>query len=194
MKAFVRAIDAMLRRARGVYEFSDDPSCVLRIQRGVVPHELDFDHAMVPAGVPALALHLWNERVPRIPSEGADLGWATALGRSFRHSLHLVGDELLQEPALQDIKAVGAFSTGVFGPVGVSGARVFERLGFKVMPYHSPLGRFGSFWENLYSLWLMWAFNSASLHSRRLMSMERSEMWMTAEGFVARYGTGDRSS
>jgi hypothetical protein len=62
------------------------------------------------------------------------------------------------------------------------------RLGFVVRPYRNRLGRFGEFWENLYTWFIMWTFNAASLHGRRLLGLRRMEMWIAAEDFVQRFG------
>ena len=59
------------------------------------------------------------------------------------------------------------------------------------LPYRSPLGRFGEFWENFYAWWLMWAFNAASLRHRRLLHMRRAELWMSAVEFMSRYGPAE---
>jgi hypothetical protein len=60
--------------------------------------------------------------------------------------------------------------------------------GFVVRPYRNRFGRFGEFWENLYTWFIMWTFNAASLHGRRVLGLRRMEMWMTAEDFVQRFG------
>jgi hypothetical protein len=62
-------------------------------------------------------------------------------------------------------------------------------LGFTVLPYHNPLGRFGEFWENFYTWWIMWTYNQASLRHRRLFRLVRAEVWMTMAELLSRYGT-----
>lgn len=62
-----------------------------------------------------------------------------------------------------------------------------RRLGFMVLPYHSPLGRFGEFWENFYTWMIIWAFNAASLRHRHLHRLRRSEVWMSVDEFLRRY-------
>ena len=63
-----------------------------------------------------------------------------------------------------------------------------QRLGFAVRPHHSALGRFGEFWENFYTWWVMWTYNPRSLDGRRLIRLERMEIWIQAENFLRRYG------
>jgi hypothetical protein len=190
MRTAIRLLDALQRRLHGVYEFTDDPSCLLRIQRTKAPHDLALPDGTVAAGAPVLALHLRNEQVLPIPEAGADMAWALRMTRIFVRSLRAVGTEMERDPRLAGVQAVGALSTAVFGPSGQAGARVFERLGFHLFPYHGLLGAFGDFWENLYSWWLMWAYNAASLRDRHLLGLHRTELWMSTAAFLARYGPG----
>jgi len=62
-------------------------------------------------------------------------------------------------------------------------------LGFTVLPYYRPMGRFGEFWENLFSWWLMWTFNTSSLYSRKFWYLQRTEIWMTRDDFLQRFGS-----
>jgi hypothetical protein len=188
MRRAIRRLDALQRRLGRVYEFTADPTCLLRLQLTQAPHDLVLRDRVVPAGVPVLALHLWNQQVPSIPGEGADMAWALHTTRAFVRSLRAVGAEMLRNSGLEHVRAVGALSTGVFGSSGQAGPRIFERLGFGLFTYHSRLGAFGEFWENVYSWWLMWAYNAASLRNRRLLGLRRSEFWMSKEEFLARYG------
>jgi hypothetical protein len=65
---------------------------------------------------------------------------------------------------------------------------MMRHLGFTILPYQRPLGRFGEFWENLFSWWLMWTYNKVSLQSREFLHLQRTEIWMTAKKFILRYG------
>ena len=87
-------------------------------------------------------------------------------------------------PELGETRAVG----GVTVLLATGGARLVRRLGFTVLPYHSPLGRFGEFWENFYTWVLMWTYNPASLRYHRIWSLRRKEFWMPAEEFRRRFG------
>ncbi len=187
MRAFIRWLDSTLRRIHHVYEFTDDPRCVLRMQITITRHPLRLDGQTVGKGEPVLFLHFWNEHAPIIPATGPDLTWAMQMRRTFVHSLYGVGRQFIVDPRLATIRAVGG-PTGVLIPGGTSAARLMERLGFEVMPYHSPLGGFGEFWENLYSYGLMYLFQPASFRHRRLFRLQRTEMWMTVDAFRSRYG------
>ena len=188
MRAFIRLIDAAVRRARGVFTFCEQEDCLLRLQLSRAGHELRFPGCRVPPGVPVLELHLWNEHVPPLPPSGPDLAWATKMRRLFLHSLRAVGRQMGRDRRLVSVRAVGGV-TGLLSLDGNSGGVAgFERLGFTVLPYHHPRGRFGEFWDNLYAWWLMWAFNPVSLRSRRFSGLQRVEIWMPAEEFLSRYG------
>src|SRR5512139_2551983 len=79
MRAMVRLIDTMLRKSGGVYEFIDDAECILRIQMKKANHDIEVGGEKILKGEPVLVIHLWNERMPNIPKEGANLEWALAL-------------------------------------------------------------------------------------------------------------------
>jgi hypothetical protein len=141
-----------------------------------------------------LELHLWNEHIPAIPPEGPDLVWASRTRRLFINSLYAIGQQIGIDPRLAGIKAVGGVSVLLSAGDRYSGERMIHRLGFEVFPYHNRLGRFGIFWENLYSWWLMWAFNPVSLNHRQLMRLQRVEFWMLASEFQLRYGESSRGN
>ncbi len=191
MRALIRRFDALLSRAYGIFEFCDDGNCVLRLQIAETRRTLRFAGQEVCVGEPVLLLHLWNEHVPPLPQGGPDLAWAAQMRRLFIQSLRAVAVQMRQDPRLARVRAVGG-STTILSPDSHSGGRRFmQRLGFTVLPYHSPMGRFGEFWENFYAWWLMWTFNVASLRHRKLLYLHRTEIWMLADEFVSRYGPGE---
>ena len=187
MRALIRRFDAFLRWALGVYEFSDDDECLLRLQGTRAPHRLDLGDRVVEKGEPVLGLHLWNEHIRPFPPDGPDLRWAVQTRRRFVRSLRAVAVQMNQDPRLASVRAV--FAVTAVLPVPQIGAEgLMARLGFVVIPYQNRLGRFGEFWENLYSWWLIWAFNPAARRGRRMLGLRRSEAWMSAQEFLRRYG------
>jgi len=67
-----------------------------------------------------------------------------------------------------------------------------RHLGFQAGPYpHRRFAWFIEFWENLYSWWLMQAYNPHSLRHRTFSGMGRSEVWMLGADFLKRYGGGE---
>jgi hypothetical protein len=187
LRKLIRCFDAFLRRAEGVFEFCDDEDCILRLQLGKAPHPVELPDCQVQKGDPVLKLHLWNERISRLPETGADLAWAAHVGRLFVRSLRAVAQQVEQEPRMRDVRAIGGVTVLFFPGDGSGGSAMMKRLGFAVLPYHTPLGRFGEFWENLYAWWLMWAYNPASLRFRDLIHLRRAEMWISADELRSRW-------
>jgi YkoP-like protein len=188
MRVIIRSFDAWLRRTSGVFEFSADPKCLFRLRRTRAPHDLQLPDVEVPASAPVLELHLWNEHMLPIPSEGPDVIWAMQLRKMVIESLHAVGQQFRRDPRLSSVQAVGGVTVLLFTGPHTGAERLFSRLGFRVFPYHNPLGRFGEFWENLYTWGLMWTFNAASLRRRQLLRLRRTEVWLSAREFLRRYG------
>lgn len=190
MRGLTRRFDGLLRRACGVVEFGDDPHCLLRIQAAHCPRRLCLsDRVVVRRGEPVLMLHLWNEHVPPMGSAGPDLLWAAKVRRRLIRSLRCMALLVATDPKLAGVRAVGGV-TVLVPPGHDSGqTRLLARLGFDVLPHpHGLLGRFGEFWENLYTWALMWTFNAPSLHRKRLLRLRRSEVWMPRQRLLAQYG------
>lgn len=190
MRTLIRRFDRFLRRVLGVSEFCDDPDGLLRVRRTPAPHSVTLPDRQIPSGAPILELHVWNEHVPPMPAAGPDLAWAVRSQRRFTASLHALALQMRRDPRFAGVQAVTGVTVLAFTADGAEGVNLFERLGFTVCPYHNPLGHFGEFWENLYTWAIMWAFNEASLSRRRLLHLRRSEIWMTTEEFLHRYGKG----
>ena len=188
MRAAVKSLDAVLRRVNGIFCFCGDEDCLLRLQIARAPRLLRLDGRTVPAGEPVLAIHLWNEHVPPLPPEGPTLAWAVRSRRLFVKSLEAVAGQIRGDPRLAGVRAVGG-STALFAPGGRGGAVFLSGLGFTVMPYRGRWGRFGDFWENMYSWWLIWAYNPLSPRlRRRFWRFRRAEAWMAAEEFLEQFG------
>jgi hypothetical protein len=193
MRAAVRLIDQLIRVTEGVDEFSRDPECILRIQLKHATHAIKIGSEMILMGEPVLALHAWNEHMPKLPAEGADLEWALQLRRQTIHSFRQVAGVMAHDSRYSQVQAVCGESALFSFTDHTGGTRMMEHLGFTVLPYHRPAGRFGEFWENLFSWWLMWTYNNTSLHSRELWRLQRTEIWMTADEFIRRYGETART-
>ncbi len=189
MRAGVKFIDSLIRKADGVYEFCEDPSCILRLQLMPSPHEMTLGEMQIRKGETLLVVHVWNERIPKIPQGGADLEWALRLRRQVIHSFQAVAAEINSNRRYDPVRAIYGASVLFSSTNHTGGTRLMKSLGFTIQPYHNPLGSFGVFWENLFSWWLMWAFNDVSMESREFRRLERTEIWITKQDFVHRYGT-----
>jgi hypothetical protein len=188
VRAAVRLIDALLRTSGGIYEFTDDPECILRIQLKRASLAVNIRSERIMKGEPVVALHVWNEPMPILPAAGADLEWALRLRRQAIHSFRGLAKVLQNESRYSQVKAVCGISALFSFTDHTGGMRMMRHLGFTILPYQRPLGRFGEFWENLFSWWLMWTYNKVSLQSREFLHLQRTEIWMTASKFIQRYG------
>ncbi|MGQ9467022.1 MAG: YkoP family protein [Anaerolineae bacterium] len=190
MRALVRAFDRFLCQATGVFEFCDDPECLVRLQGARAPHDLSLsDGTQVRAGAPVLMLHLWNEHLPHPAANGPDLQWAARVHRMLTHSLREVAQWMVEQPEGEQIEAVGGITVLALSTAGRP-TPLIRHLGFDIFPYRRVLGRFGEFWENFYTWAIMWTFNPLSLRGRSLFRLRRAEIWMSREAFLRRYKNG----
>lgn len=185
MRKVIYRFDGWLSRRSGIFQLPDEGECFLRIQLTRASHPVELPGCRVGIGEPILALHLWNEHIPLLPKEGPDMVWAKRVQRLFINSLHVVAREIQRNPRLVEVRAVRGESVLISF---TGGDRLVRRLGFVVLPDQNRLGRFGEFWENFYTWWLMWAYNPATLRRRSLLALRREEMWMSVDEFVLRYG------
>lgn len=188
LRSGVRLIDYILRKRAHLHEFSQDSACILRIQLTTSPHPVTLDSTTIKKGDPVLALHLWNEHMPKLPQRGAELEWAIQLRRRLIETFKGVARQLQGDDRYAEVKAIFGISVLFSFSEHVGGARMMQHLGFTVLPYYRPKGRFGEFWENLFSWWLMWTYNETSIRSRKFWHLQRTEVWMDADDFKGRYG------
>jgi hypothetical protein len=188
LRLLIRRFDDWLSRIEGVEPFTDDLQVILRLQNGRAAWNIPLPEGRISTGSKVLILHLWNERIPPIPPQGPDLGWARRTQRLMLHSFRAVAQHIQKNSSLSDIQALG----GVIAQINLEGSdggrALLEHLGFSLFPYHRPAGAFGEFWENFYTWWLMWTYNPASVRHRTIWNLQRSEFWMTKEEFLKRYG------
>lgn len=187
MRILLRSIDRLLRWALGVYEFDDDPDCLLRVRLAPTAHVIILPDRKVPAGAQILELHLWNEHIPPLSPAGPDLAWATRIYRRLKVSFRALAYQIQCDLQLADVQAVGGITALFFPGDGTAGETLFRHLGFTLRPHHSSFGRLGEFWENFYTWWIMWTFNPASLRYRKLRRLRRTEIWMSTAEFLRRY-------
>ncbi len=189
MSWLIRLIDRCLRRVYGVYEYWDDPRCLFRIRLAKAPDVIHLPEGTIPTGVQLLELHFWNEHMPPIPEEGPDLAWGLRSYRMTLASLRRLAGQLRADPRLKGVQAITGVTVLYLNKgAGAAPEQLFQRLGFTLRPHRSRLGSFGEFWENLYTWLLMKTYNAVSLRRRRLLQLQRHEVWMPISEFVLRYG------
>ena len=127
--------DTIIRTCYGVYEFTDDPDCALRIGLSAARAPVSLsDGTRIEIGELVETLHFWNEHLPRYMPDGPDLCWACAMRGRVMASLHWLADYVECEPARRQIRAFrgeAALSTRL-GTSQVQ--RVAERFGFERVP------------------------------------------------------------
>jgi len=190
LRAAVRALDGLLRRLFGIREFSRSADCLLRLS--VVRSRRDLtlaDGTVVRPGDRVGDLHLWNERMPPLPREWPDLRWALGFQRRLKRSLEELADAVASDPAYADLAAFRAVGSAMTRHGALPA--LAERLGFELVedPHAGGLWRrFASFWENVYSLALVWVYNPASLRSKELRGLRRVQLWISRGELERRYG------
>lgn len=188
LRGLILRFDAFLRRRLRITDLCDDPECLLRVRVKPAHRTVALPGFTVPAGASLLELHLWNEHVLPIPETGADMLWALRTQRMFLRSLREAARQLERRPEYAGVQAVTGITVLVHAADGSARDMILGRLGFTILPCRNPLGRFGEFWENLYTYAIMWAYNAPSVQRRNVLRMRRSEFWMPAEEFLRRFG------
>jgi len=186
-------LDEVVRTCYGVYEFTDDPSCVLRV--GLSPARAAIslsDGTRIEMGQMVGTLHFWNEHLPRYTIRGPDLRWACLVRNQLLHSLQALTLHVESEPAWRHIRALrgeAALSTRL-GMAQVR--RVAERFGFERVPMDSSLlSRLHALGES-FTLWgLTRAFNPAAL-SRQPFLRDHHELWISRAALLRRYAHRQR--
>jgi hypothetical protein len=187
LRGLIRRFDAWLARLEGVRPFTSDPLVILRIQPGRAAWDIPLPNGMIARGSPVLFIHLWNERIPPFPAGGPDLIWARSAQRLMIYSFGSLAIQLQAQAGWARPSAVGGHIAHLRLRDRSGGRALFERLGFCLFPYHRPLGRFGEFWENVYTWCLIWAFNPPSASRHPLLGLQRLEFWMTMDDFLLRF-------
>lgn len=185
--------DAILRSYYGVYEFTDDPACVLRVglDQARAPVSLS-DGANVELGELVGTLHFWNEHLPRYSPRGPDLGWACAVRDRVTYSLRAFSEYVEDEPGWRDIRAIRT-ETALPARLGASQImRVFQRYGFERVPTDpSLLARLHGLGECFVIWGLTRAFNPAAL-PRQPFLRDRHELWISRATLLLRYARRNR--
>lgn len=184
-------LDAIVRRASGIHGLADDPHCLFRVALRASPHDCRLsDETVVHAGDPIIELHLWNERVPRMPVNGPDLKWARTFYERLRYSLRVLAEAVESDPHLREAVAVYGrlfVHLGHRDPTSL----LIRRLGFEIRRVPEPdtlPARVGRFFVTLYAGWLAWAYNPGSLQIQDIWHKDLVEVWMSRKGLLALYG------
>ena len=185
-RATIKALDRFLRHVLSIYEFSDEPSCVLRYSRAHSKSVLTLpDGESLQLGDPILDLHFWNERFgmhshPKSPQK--------ALRSVLRRSLALLAEQLRSNEQFRDIKAVHA----TLARTSTRSCRLHRSFGY-VLHIEPGSGEnyVHDFFENFLIHLLRWTFNPHHA-SQRSLRLCREELWISASDLKARFAEGGR--
>jgi hypothetical protein len=186
------ALDFLLRRIKGIREFSDDPQCIYRLSMDVARRDIRLpDGSRIRRGTPVGLLHLWSEHMPPMPPDGADLAWANRTLRAARRSLALLADHVCRNPALA---RAAAFGTDDFFVSAPSTDRVLRNIGFAVVEEPRPSGAAARLVLTAARVWawlLRRAFSPQSAAGLRPRDLRRVHVWLMRDSLLERYGSGD---
>jgi hypothetical protein len=125
-------LDDWLRERQRVYEYSDRPDCLFRIQRAKAEADVKLaGGACVRRGDPVLNLHLWNEHMPAQDPGRTDLRWARLIGRDIAASLKGLAAHMAEDPSYDDIVALRAEMRFGTAEQNVRIVRLSTRYGFE---------------------------------------------------------------
>jgi len=191
----VSLFDSIIRTCYGVYEFTDDPACVLRVGLSQARASLSlFDGTRVEHGELVGTLHWWNEHLPRYSPKGPDLGWACAMRDHVLHSLRSLATYVESESAWREIRALRG-DAALSPRLGIwQVQRVVGRYGFERVPTDFSFPRRLHAFGESFTLWgLTRAFNPAAL-GRQPFLREHHELWLSRTELLGRYGRGQRQA
>ena len=173
--ALAEAVD---RRRRHIRPISPDGVLGLELgrHRGRPVHLADG--SIVTPGAPVGYMHLRNDRVRALATDG----WQLAGYRAARADLAALARWWERQPAAE--RPVAFTASTILGPL-------VRREGWEVRSRRrTPRARLDEWWTS----WLIVHFNVAGRErlARRHHRLETAEVWLSAPELVARYGPGPR--
>jgi hypothetical protein len=159
----VFGLDIWLRHWNSVFEYSDDPRCVFRIQISRLDYDINLaDGTSSPSGSRIINLHFWNEHVPLIPKHGPTIAWARQMCFCFKVSLSELGRYLAAHHELDDIQVIRGDSAWGTREQSAQMARLCQHYGFEMAGEHKPatiMGRAHRLGDNILISLMLFALN-----------------------------------
>jgi YkoP domain len=189
----VFGLDRWLRRRQGVFEYSDDPACLFRIQRAQAEEHVTLsDGARIALGDPVLNLHMWNEHMPLMGHDGATVAWARTASRSIRSSLGQLATYLHEHPEFDDIAALRADMRLGTAEQSAQLARLSAHYGFEAPAGLAPAGYWRSgglhrFGENILIFMLVLATNPVAVGTP-VLRRDHKLVYLSRVALKRRYG------
>lgn len=198
LNTLVSIIDGTLRATQKIFEYSDRPRCVFRIELAAAPCDITLsDGTRLSAGSRLINLHLWNEHIPPFPAHGPTIGWARRMCHDLETSLEELATFVTNDPALEDITAVGGKM--MFGSTEQTGlvAHLAERYGFvraiEPAPDHSIAERLHTLGENILVSMIVIAQNPAAFRLD-LFHRDRVPVYLHRAELMRRFGAREKAT
>ena len=184
----VYALDRWLRRRQGVYEYTANPACLFRVNRGEADQPLTLaDGTRIRPGDPILNLHLWNEHMPPMPPHGPTVAWARQAHRAVDTSLRELARWITRQADHADIAALRAdmrLATVAHNP---QLARIAAHLGFESAAFQAETGSIRQLGENILIYLLVLAANPAAVRTDVLWR-DHALFYLSRAALERRYG------
>ena len=187
----VFVLDAWLRRWHAVTEYSADPRCIFRIQVAQCDRDITLaDGTSARAGDPAVDLHIWNEQMPRMPSQGPSLTWARHVCRCVEISLRELARYLRAHPELRDVAVVRGNIVFCVAEQSDQMVRVCRRFGFEMVDCGGPdtlgayIHRLG---QNVLVSLMVLALNGVAIRPSSLRRV-RLQAYLSRKVLISQFG------
>ncbi len=200
IRGAVQTLDWALRERQGIFEYSRDPRCLLRISAGEVAREVAREVALVgarpvPAGARILDIHFWNEHMAigggpaRLAGAEHSLRFAAAIRSRFVLSLSELADYLANHAELADVAAIRAkFAYPIHADPEII-LDVMRRFGFAPEPAEIRPHLISSYLLVDLFLWaLAWSCNARGVSGLASVRRRRRRFWMSRQTLDTRYG------
>lgn len=178
LRFLIIKFDHFLSSILGVKRFTNNPSCILRYR--VIKNKKDIFllRDIVSKGEFIIELHFWNEHIPSVPQKGIDLFW----GERFKNLLFYSFEELIKFLEKTPYKEVNWLFGEIcfFSEDHEKVVRFLKKLGFIVYPVEANniFQKFYIFLQNIYSFFLIYAYNPNSLKGKNFFSGRRYHLWI----------------
>ena len=187
----VDALDEHLRRSQAVFEYTDNPTWVFRLDIARAGHSLGLrDGTSVRAGQRIARLHLWSEQIPRVPENGPTIAWARHMQRAMLTSLRELARFLTARHDLHDIAVIAGDAPSGTADQRQQLARIMARFGFEAVmaPEHLPVReRLRRFGENILISLIVFVHNAKALRPDTLMRV-RLPIYLSRQTLVREFG------
>jgi hypothetical protein len=185
----VFGLDRWLRRWHGVYEYTDNPACIFRVNRASADADLLLsDGSHIRPGDPILNLHLWNEHIQPMPLSGPTVAWAQRLSRAIDLSLRELARSLAGRHDLDDIAALRADMRVGTAEQTRQLARIAGRYGFEAAAFQADTGSLRQLGENIMIYLLVLAANPVAVRADVLWRRDHALVYLSRVALERRYG------